>query len=101
MPILLDRVSVDTESKPLLWPATRDHSRVGAVEVKGSFGSGYVQIQGSTDQITWITLKDDAGHPFLFTANQIKLFQLPPGMYIRATLSNSNANTSNVSAGVY
>jgi len=102
MPLLLDNVSQDTQSEPFLWPATRDHSRLGAIEVKAAnFGSGNVQIQATTNPNTaWITLEDDSG-PVLFTSNQIKLFQLPPGIYVRAMLAGSNAATLDVSAGVY
>jgi len=101
MPLLLDHASQDTQSQAFLWPATREGSRIGAIEVKAvNFGAGNVQIQASTDQIIWITLEDDSG-PVLFTSNRIKLFQLPSGIYLRAILIGANNLTSQVSAGVY
>jgi hypothetical protein len=60
------------------------------VGVIGDFGSGQVDIEGSMDNSTWVTLTDNQGIDLSFTTDGIRFIQENP-FYIRPNFSSGSA----------
>lgn len=56
------------------------------VHVVGTFGGATVTIQGSNDNVNWLTLNDNAGAALTFTVTGMKLILENP-LYVRAITS--------------